>query len=320
MRLVLSVIMFGVFLATPHVLRSFPHRLSPRQRIWIATCSLAGIAVGFFGLLGAIVAPNGLGVPDAFAAIEICLTAGSKLFQHPLRHWPSILSAALLLSFLFFLSLGVVLTWRDARRAIPKGAPMRALPGASGRVLILGTDELLAFTAGLFRPTSYVTSGLITMLPDEEFRAVLEHERAHARGGHVPLLFAARVIRRSFGFVPGCRVGAAELTSALEASADRSAAGAMGDPMVVLRAIEKMATSAVPVVVPAMNSGQLVERVRDLVAPETSRRLVWIGRLAAALLLLVLVGAQLLTWSTGQKALAHEALALRLHRTCHLPH
>ena len=56
---------------------------------------------------------------------------------------------------------------------------------------IIESKECKAFTSGLFRPRSYITSGLIDQLTTQEIAVVTEHEFAHARA-HDPL--------RKYGF------------------------------------------------------------------------------------------------------------------------
>jgi Zn-dependent protease with chaperone function len=49
------------------------------------------------------------------------------------------------------------------------------------RLVCLAGDSPVAFCAGLFRPSVYLTPATFTALSDEELTAVLVHEQAHAR-------------------------------------------------------------------------------------------------------------------------------------------
>ena len=215
MRLVASAALFLLFMILPLLVRRIRGVLTARQSIVLSVTMLVGMVVTFLGLLGAVVAPTGLGLPNALAAVEICLTAGSKLFQHPLKHWPSILAALLLLAFLGRIVIGVVATAKDARRARP-GPGVDAEPlGAGGRVLIVSSAEPLAYTTGILRPRIVISSGLRASLSAAELAAVIAHEQRHASGGHVPLLFLARVVRRAFGSIPPTRIATEQLAMAL---------------------------------------------------------------------------------------------------------
>jgi len=70
---------------------------SPRMLAWFGSATLVGIAAGFTGLLGTLVAPGPLPLPDLPRAVEVCFDAAGRLLSHPLKHWPSILAASILL-------------------------------------------------------------------------------------------------------------------------------------------------------------------------------------------------------------------------------
>ncbi|MFI9843633.1 M56 family metallopeptidase [Nonomuraea sp. NPDC051941] len=68
------------------------------------------------------------------------------------------------------------LAWQSARSLarLPRTA-------FAARTALLTTEEPLAFCAGMLRPRVYVSAGLAKRLSDDELRAVLCHEAAHAR-------------------------------------------------------------------------------------------------------------------------------------------
>ena len=320
MRLVASAALFLLFMILPLLVRRIRGVLTARQSIVLSVTMLVGMVVTFLGLLGAVVAPTGLGLPNALAAVEICLTAGSKLFQHPLKHWPSILAALLLLAFLGRIVIGVVATAKDARRARP-GPGVDAEPlGAGGRVLIVSSAEPLAYTTGILRPRIVISSGLRASLSAAELAAVIAHEQRHASGGHVPLLFLARVVRRAFGSIPPTRIATEQLAMALEISADEMAVRVVGDRLVVLRAIESVAIAQSDSLALGIASDGSMERVRNLAYPGRAIAGGRLGALLVGAVLLATLGAQSMAWATGSGAIAHEVVALRLHQACHLPH
>jgi hypothetical protein len=93
------------------------------------------------------------------------------------------------------------------------------------RLVVLPSEELVAFsTAG--RPGQVVMSrGLITALSDDELAAVVRHEVAHVQHRHQRYLLLARVVEGSLGLLPMVRRCVAALRCAVERWADEEAAG-----------------------------------------------------------------------------------------------
>lgn len=52
--------------------------------------------------------------------------------------------------------------------------------GISASVQLVASAKKMAFTAGLWRPRIFITTGLVNALPDSELEAVLLHEEIHA--------------------------------------------------------------------------------------------------------------------------------------------
>jgi hypothetical protein len=93
-------------------------------------------------------------------------------------------------------------------------------------VLVIVDERPRAFCTGLLRPRVYVSTGAVALLDELALRAVLAHERHHARR-HDPLRLAAgRVIAGALFFVPGIRDLVERESSLLELGADESAMSA----------------------------------------------------------------------------------------------
>ncbi|HYB27159.1 MAG TPA: M56 family metallopeptidase [Solirubrobacteraceae bacterium] len=107
---------------------------------------------------------------------------------------------------------------RRLRRSLLASRP-RPIDGA----FLIDDDRPRAFCAGLFKPRVYVSSGALALLDDDAVRAVLGHERHHARRYDPLRLACARVIVRALVFVPGRRHLARRLEALTELSADESA-------------------------------------------------------------------------------------------------
>ncbi len=330
MRVILASGVVLVFLALPYGLRSWIlANSSPRTLAWFGAVTLTGIAASFIGLLGALIAPGSLPFALLPRALEICFDAVPRLLTHPLKHWPSIVAAVVLLFSFVRLLAASVLTARDARRASPprtelpgeRAALLRHLGFVPPRVRVLPVEEALAYTTGLVRPETVLSTGLLQALDEPQRTAVLAHEQAHAGRGHLPALYAARVISRAFGFMPGVRPCVRYLVTALEARADDAAASYVGDPLMVadaLTAVVALGTPS-PRAAAGMWSGEVTYRVRRLTRKTPTRR----SPLVVGAVVLVTVAsvlAQGFAWSAGRAALTRERVALAMHRTCHLPH
>jgi len=85
--------------------------------------------------------------------------------------------------------------------------------------LVIPDERPLAFCAGLLRPRVYVSSGAVALLDGPALRAVLAHERQHARRRDPLRLAAGRVIAQALFFTPGL----AELVRRQQALAELSA-------------------------------------------------------------------------------------------------
>lgn len=330
MRVALAAGVFASFALLPYLLRSSLLAYgSPRVLGWYGATSLLGIAAGTLALLAALVSPGSLPLADLPRAVEVCVAAAGRFLSHPLRHWPSILAAVLLLAATARVTVAAVLSARDARRARPpRGrfpAEERALREHLGTVpadlRLLPFDGPVAFTAGLVHPVIVVSDGLMRALAPDERAAVLAHEHAHASRRHTTVLSAARVVARALGFVPGVRVSVELLVTALEARADEDAVDAVGDPLVVARALATTARLSLegPAAVAGIGDGEIGYRIRRLTTRrEPAMRRGLIGVLVLATVAMVL--AQGVAWSAGQQALTRERMAHALHDTCHPPH
>lgn len=320
MRVAASIGVFAIFLAVPYVAARAGRLLSAHQQIVLATATLVGLTAGFLGFLGAIVTPSGLGIPEALGAVEFCLVAGAKLFQHPLKHWPSIAAAFLLVTFVVRLGLGTVLTVRDSRRADPaRGASSYRLVDPYALRLV-PTSEPIAYTTGILRPKIVMSEGLFASLSEGELLAVVAHERAHARGMHLPLLFLARVVGRSFKMIPPVRKASEQLVTALESSADDAAVEAVGDRLVVLQAMQSVAQARQDELVLGMGGGSLGARARRIARPSSPIAGGKVGLALVSSVIGIAIIATALAWVAGSDAVAHELIALDLHQVCHLPH
>lgn len=106
----------------------------------------------------------------------------------------------------------------------------RALDSSEMQLLddavILAEDRPIAFCAGLLRPRVYVSSGAVALLDEQALRAVIAHERHHARRRDPLRLAAGRVMARALFFIPGLKGLVRRQQALSELSADEDAIGA----------------------------------------------------------------------------------------------
>jgi hypothetical protein len=114
-------------------------------------------------------------------------------------------------------------------------------PVARDGLFVIDDDRAEVFCAGLWRPRVYITTGALARLDPPAVRAVLEHERHHARRRDPLRLAASRVIARSLFFLPAVRELSGAQPTLAETSADESAvAAAAGDRSALARAMLRL--------------------------------------------------------------------------------
>lgn len=289
---------------------------------------LLGGAASFVGLLAIVVAPEPLPLLDLPRVVDACVKSAARILSQPLEHWPSIFAALILFGLVLRLLAALVTTGRDARRARPKGAEIsgggvvaESFARTSRRVRILPLSEPVAYTTGLIRPAIVISTGLLEEMDPRSLRAVMAHESAHARRGHVMTLFGAKVLERAFGFIPGVRLSVRYLVMSLEAAADDAAVRVVGDRLIVAEVITAAARfgTRAPQAALGVGTDEVAYRVRRLAGAEPEHRsmslLIAIVMLTAAALL-----AQGTAWAAGSGAMSRERTAFALHEACHRPH
>lgn len=121
-----------------------------------------------------------------------------------------------------------------------------ALGGPAPRVLVSDMDAPLAFTAGLRRPAIYVTAPLIDLLTPDELLAVICHEWAHVLRRDVLWNALVRVVRDTLWFLPGGYLAWRRMIVSQDEACDMLAARMTGRPLVLARALVKVAGAGQP--------------------------------------------------------------------------
>lgn len=299
---------------------------TPKQMIAFSIASLVAMTAAVIVGLGAIVDPGALPVRDLPVFLGRCIDAAGRILEHPVRQWPRIVAAVLLVTAVLRLLWSCVATVRDARSltrvvdAIGLHAP--SVDGNDMDVLVVPADEPFAFTVGLRRRRIVVSEPVLTRLGLREREAVLAHERAHVQAWHAALLTVGAVLSRAFPFISPLRVSAGQLLAGLEMAADEVAARTLGDPLVVARTLLALAPHAPP---GRMHLGVAESGIADRVERLTKAGIAppLLSRLAAGAVLLSMVCLALvllLALPASAGALSDDGRAIAIHAACHLPH
>lgn len=326
MRLLLVAVLVLAGWALPLAGSSIVRRNgSPQQLIGFSLASLAAMAAGVVVGLGAILDPGVLPLRDLPALFGRCVDAAGRILEHPVRQWPRIVAALVLLAVIVRLVWASITLIREARSrsnivdAIGREAQSAGV--ADMALIVVPADEPFAFTVGLRRRRVIVSAAVLTTLGEDERTAVLAHERAHGEGWHAALLSIGTVLSRAFPFIRPLRTCADQLLVGLEMAADEAAARVVGDPLIVARALLAVApyapkgTTGLGVVATAIAAR--VERltsVVDLVRPR-GRAASWMVGLAVSIAFVLL-----LVLPASAQALTGNGRMVAIHAACHLPH
>lgn len=90
-------------------------------------------------------------------------------------------------------------------------------------MLVLPTEDLLIFTAGLVRPNIFVSTGAIKALTTQQLEAALLHEEAHIAAHDTRWRTGLSVLAIAYTFIPRLRSSILALQNDAEIRADRRA-------------------------------------------------------------------------------------------------
>lgn len=197
------------------------HGASPETLIGLAIVTLAGIAavpVAFLICASRPAAAHGPSTATGIIAVAglllVAVAAGRTLARATLirRHWQALAAIAAAL----------------------------APADHDTDVSVLPVGELLAFASGTH---AFVSQGLVDRLSPAERRAVIEHEREHARHGHGRVLAAASALTHGIFELTPAKRAARIIDRELDVLADRAAARRLDDPRAVQSALHTIATT-----------------------------------------------------------------------------
>ena len=124
----------------------------------------------------------------------------------------------------------------------------------------------LAYCVPGLRPRVVLSSGVLSLLRDDEVRAVLAHETAHVEQRHDLVVLPFVALRSTFPGLRGVRIAVAEVALLVEMLADDRAARRHSRE-VLARALYKVGTGAVPAGGLAAAGGSVLLRAQRLLQP-----------------------------------------------------
>lgn len=257
-------------------------KLAPAGRLGLLRLGMAAPLLLGFTLALAIVAPTALGYGDHCLAhgdhhVHLCWTHGAP--QPPLVL--SVVAGACLLFALVRVTSAVISLVRSGRAL----RALRATTDQEDGRWVIPASAPIAFTAGVLRPRVFVSRGLLD--DGERWRAVLAHERAHARAGDPRWRWLMRVLGAFHLPVVGEALSRAH-AEAQELAADAAAAEDIGDALRVAEALTewvRLESSTVPLPFSVgFGEGSLRRRVLALTSSEAEGRrlsgIAWVGSTA----------------------------------------
>jgi Zn-dependent protease with chaperone function len=134
---------------------------------------------------------------------------------------------------------------RLAATAVALGCPMPS-------VFVTEIDVPLAFTTGITRPSIYVTVALLSLLTADEVVVVLCHEWAHILRRDNLRNALVRLARDTLWFLPAGYLAWRRMIASQDEACDALAARMTGQPLVLARALVKVASVGAPATSPSI--------------------------------------------------------------------
>lgn len=188
---------------------------------WFVRLTAASVGLGMFAIVAALLLSTSVG------ALHLMVGGAVTPVDH-LAPEGAVGSAASTAAVGWIVGRSAVLASRAARghRAARVDAWLGTHETAGDlEVVIIPTDASVAFNIPGRQPQIVISEGLRARLSADVLRFVLDHERAHLRGGDRRSALLATALETAFVFVPGAARTAAALRIGLERAADEDAAG-----------------------------------------------------------------------------------------------
>ena len=247
--------------------------------VFAALVFISGCATG---AIGVAIAALGLGGLAGIGALLAGWVSACVLFVLETRRIPTAVLLVAVIGTATMASLAWTLFragWEQRRFARLRASARKEI--WEGRVVwLVPSTRAAAFCAGLIHPQIYLTHGLVDSLEDEEIRAVVRHEAAHAEA-YVPLkALVARLFARTFFWLPALRDLESSYTLTAELAADEAAIRATSK-----QAVAAALTRVLDASLPAIGFANLSDaRINKLLDPRVAPpRILSVPKLALTL-------------------------------------
>ncbi|MBM2618467.1 M56 family metallopeptidase [Actinoplanes sp. LDG1-06] len=288
---VVSVVVCPVLVAL--AVRWLSDRLRPEQAVTVLVISIVTAAAAGLVSLGAFAVKAVAELHPV--AVRLGFSDAVVRADTEREPWVSALSAVLLVAALA----GMARVWWQHRRELVVAAEFRGLPVDADRVTMIDDVRAEAFAVPGAPGRVVVTTGMRSALTDQQYGALLAHERAHLDSRHHHLVLFARLAAAAN---PVFRWLTRRIEYLVERAADERAAEQVGDRRVVARAIgaaalrasdTRLGLSMAPAGWDLRSAGVVPRRVASLLAPP------YAARLLALIVLPLAVAAGSVVW-TGE--------------------
>ncbi len=130
--------------------------------------------------------------------------------------------------------------------------------GIADRLVVIRDDEPFAFCTGFFRPSVYVSDGLLWMLETDEVEAVLRHETSHLQRRDPLRLFLVELLHIILAPLPVVETLCDRVRIEIELTADRAALAIVPMPALagaVLK-VARASTRTTPIVAAGLTASE----------------------------------------------------------------
>ncbi|SEH03235.1 Peptidase family M48 [Nonomuraea solani] len=232
--------------------------------LWQASCLAGGLGAVGIGLVAAV-APLAAVFPHGMHALAGQIAAGQGLDGLGPPHVVALAWSVGLIVWLLVHTTGVTVKTAARQRRQRLLVDVVADHSPVHDAYVLPTRERVAYCLPGRRERVVLSQGTLDLLSLQELEAVLQHERAHARGRHDLVLLPFVALVQAFPWLPAAREARAAVPVLLEMMADDHARRAHGE-ILLARTLVRMAT-------PALDDGAATLALADAAVAERVARL-----------------------------------------------
>ena len=165
--------------------------------------------------------------------------------------------------------------------------------GALPQIYVCSLPAQIAFTIGIRRPRVYVSTALLDALTPDEVVAVLCHEWAHVQRRDILLNTLVRLLRDILWFLPSSHTAWHAMAASQDEACDALAARMTRQPLVLARALVKVAGSKHTGLLPGLGNASMFASAGNTPRARVEQ-MIWLSQPYSPPRLLSVLGAGLL--------------------------